>query len=190
MKYTFKKLLLFIPVILFCFSSCSVTSHTEKAAGVNFSSFQTFTWKTESNTKRPDRADNDIIDNNIKNIVSEELTKKGWREVENNPDVVLDYTIAVKHGTKHETAPVYSSPFSTYIYGRRNIYSIWHPSMLVGVQTRNIPFKEGELSVNMIEAKTNKLIWQGWAQGEINNRSMTTKDISQQVRSIFRKFPS
>lgn len=121
-------------------------------------------------------------------MVSEELSKKGWREVEDNPDVLLDYAIAVKHGTKRESAPVYSRPFSSYIYGRRGVYSIWHPSMLVGVRTRNIPFKEGELSVNMIDAKSNKLIWQGWAQGEINSQTVTTKDITQQVKSIFRKF--
>ena len=51
-----------------------------------------------------------------------------------------------------------------------------------------MPFKEGELSVNMIDAKTNKLIWQGWAQGEINSKNVTTKDVTAQVKSIFRKF--
>jgi hypothetical protein len=120
--------------------------------------------------------------------VSQELEKKGWSETDNNPDVLLDYTIAVKHGIKLESTPVYSYPYTQYLYGRRRVYSLWYPSTLIGVRSENVPFKEGELSVNMVDAKTNKLIWQGWAQGEINNKHVTTKDVTAQVKSIFRKF--
>lgn len=187
MKQSFMTVLL-TGALLFALAGCNVTSHTEKAAGTNFSNYKTFAWNNAGDTKKNDRADNDIVDNNIKNSVSQELVKKGWTETENNPDVLLDYTIAVKHGTKHETAPVYSYPFSQYIYGRRGVYSIWHPSTLIGVRSKNVPFKEGELSVNMIDTKTNKLIWQGWARGEINSRNVTTKEVTQQVKSIFKKF--
>lgn len=187
MKYIFR----FVPLMAICviaFYGCNVTSHTEKATGVDFSRYSSFAWVNSGNGKKTDRSDNGIIDNNIRNAVSEELTKKGWKEVDHNPDVLLDYTIAVKHGTRHETAPVYSHPFSTYIYGRRGVYSIWHPSMLVGVRSQNIPFKEGELSVNMMDARSNQLVWQGWAEGELNSKTVTTKDITQQVKSMFRKF--
>ena len=186
MKYSFVKSTLV--VVALAFASCNVTSHTEKAAGINFSNYKTFSWAGAGDTKKADRADNDIIDNNIKNSVSQELVRKGWSETDNNPDVLLDYTIAVKHGTKHESAPVYSYPYTQYLYGRRGVYSLWYPSTLIGMRSENVPFKEGELSVNMVDAKTNKLIWQGWAQGEINNRNVTTRDVTAQVKSIFRKF--
>ena len=188
MKYSFIKSALMLSLGALVFAGCNVTSHTEKAAGVNFSNYKTFSWVKTGDTKKADRADNDIIDNNIKNSVAQELTKKGWTETDRNPDVILDYTVAVKHGTKRESAPVYSYPFSTYIYGRRGVYSLWYPSSLIGIRTRDIPFKEGELSVNMMDAKNNKLIWQGWAQGEINSKTVTTKEVTQQVKSIFKKF--
>ena len=187
MNRTIKPIFL-LGLALLAFASCNVTSHSEKAIGVNFSNYKTFAWVKVGNTQKTDRADNDIIDNNIKNSVAMELVKKGWIETETNPDVLLDYTIAVKHGNKIESAPVYSYPFSSYIYGRRGGYSLWYPSSLIGVSTTNIPFNEGELSVNMMDAKTNKLIWQGWAQGEINSKSVTSKDIKEDVKSIFRKF--
>jgi hypothetical protein len=40
----------------------------------------------------------------------------------------------------------------------------------------------------MVDANTNKLIWQGWAQGEINSKTVTTKEATGQVKSIFKKF--
>jgi hypothetical protein len=167
---------------------CNVSSHTEKASGVNFSGYKSFAWISPNHAKKADRSDNDIIDNNIKNSVSRELSKKGWVETDNNPDVLLDYTIAVKRYVKRETEPVYAYPYASYWYGRRGLYSMWYPSVLLGYRTYNVPFRGGELTINMIDAKTNKLIWQGWAQGEINNTNITTKEATAQVKSIFKKF--
>lgn len=40
----------------------------------------------------------------------------------------------------------------------------------------------------MIDAKTNKLIWQGWAKGEIKSLHVTFRDVDTRVKSIFKKF--
>ena len=40
----------------------------------------------------------------------------------------------------------------------------------------------------MLDTKTDKMIWQGWATDEVNNRNLTTNEIENSVRSIFRKF--
>jgi len=188
MRHSFIKSAVLLTAISLAFAGCNVTSHTEKAEGTNFSNYKTFAWANAGDTKKADRADNDIIDNNIKNSVSEELINKGWTEADNNPDVLLDYTVAVKRGSKRETDPVYTYPYTQYLYSRRGVYSIWYPSDLMSYHSYNVPFEEGELTVNMIDAKTNKLIWQGWAQGEINNRNITTKEATAQVKSIFKKF--
>lgn len=188
MKTSFIKSLMVVGVAGLIFTSCNITSHTERVAGINFSNYKTFAWANSGNTKKTDRADNNIVDNNIKNSISGELEKKGWAEVENNPDVLLDYTIAVKRGIMHESDPVYAYPYTPYLYGRRGIYSIWYPSALMDYNSHNVPFHEGELTVNMVDVKTNKLIWQGWAEGEINNRNITSKEATAEVKSIFKKF--
>jgi hypothetical protein len=170
------------------FTSCSVTSHTETAQGVNFSNFKTFAWSGNGKSTATDRTDNDIVDNNIKNSISQQLEKKGWVETNDHPDVVLDYMVAVKKQMRHETEGIYAPPVSRYIYSRHGLYNIWYPSMLVGYHSYNIPFREGELTVNMVDAKTNKLIWQGWAEGDLGGPSLTTKEVTADVKSIFKKF--
>ena len=188
MKNSPIKSVLILTATVFTLAGCNVTSHTTQMSGINFNNYKTFAWVDPGKNEKHDRVNNDIIDNNIKNSVAMELTNRGWAETQTNPDVLLDYTIAVSHGHRVQDAPVYSYPFSRYIYRRGRIYSLWFPSSLIGMRSENVPFREGELTVNMIDAKTNKLIWQGWATGDLNNRQFTNKDVNKQVKSIFKKF--
>jgi hypothetical protein len=85
MKQSFNKSALVATAVAVSFAGCNVTSHTEKATGVNFSNYKTFAWTGNSNAKKADRVDNDIIDNNIKNSVSEELEKRGGEKLTTIP---------------------------------------------------------------------------------------------------------
>lgn len=171
------------------FMGCNVTSHTETAAGVDFSKYKTFSWAPHESGQNVNREDNDIVDNNIKNGIAKELAAKGWVENNSNPDVLLSYNIMVEHGMKHETQPMYTYPHTQFLYGGRGrVYSFWYPSTLMGYRSYNVPFKYGELTVNMIDAKSKKLVWQGWAKGDINTAKLTSQEVEQEVKSIFRKF--
>lgn len=168
-------------------TGCAVTSHTETAKGADFSRYKTFAWAGDTNVSTK-KGGNDIVDDNIKNAIDQQLQKKGWRESADHPDILLDYNIAVQVGQKRESNPMYSYPYTRYIYTRRGIYSMWYPSMLMGYNSYNVPFREGQLTVNMIDAKTNKLVWTGWAEGEITRRQISSKEAEAQVKSIFKKF--
>jgi hypothetical protein len=170
------------------FTSCSPTSHVEVAQGVNFHGYKTFGW-VNANVKKADRADNEIVDNNIKNAVSSELEEKGWRETEQQPDVLLDYNVTVQKGVKREAEPVYGYPYTGYFYSpwRRRMGYYYNPGFFSGYRTYNVPFKEGTLTVNMVDAKNNKLIWQGWATGDLTSNNVTSKDAKADVESIFKK---
>jgi hypothetical protein len=40
----------------------------------------------------------------------------------------------------------------------------------------------------MTDAKTDKMVWQGWTTDELRSRNLTSKEIQTSVKSIFRKF--
>jgi hypothetical protein len=40
----------------------------------------------------------------------------------------------------------------------------------------------------MTDAKTDKMVWQGWTTDEVNSKNLTAKEIQASVKSIFRKF--
>ena len=174
---------------VFIFTSCAVTTHVETAAGVDFNNYKTFGWANGNGEKKED-ADNGIVDNNIKNAITTQLENQGWKETSQNPDVILDYNVMVEKKVNQVSEPIYSYPYTHYYYNgwRRRGGYMYYPNDLLGYHTYNIPFKEGILTVNMVDAKTNKLIWQGSAQGDVSNSTVTTQEMQSDVTSIFKKF--
>ena len=188
-----KKYLLGLSVAVisaFGFTSCSVTTHVETATGVNFNNYKTFGWAKLNGEKTEDVADNDIVDNNIKNAISLQLENKGWTETSQNPDVILDYNVMVEKKVNQVSEPVYTYPYTHYYYNRwrRRGGYMYYPNDLMGYHTYNIPFKQGTLTVNMVDAKTNKLIWQGSAKADVSSKTVTTQEMQNDVTSIFKKF--
>jgi len=176
-------------VTIFLFTSCTTTSHVEVAQGVNFASYKTFGFSDNKNGKSSTRADNEIVDNNIKNSISAELEKQGWKETDQQPDVLVDYNVVVEKAVRQVSDPVYPYPYSGYFFTpwRHRMGYYYTPAFLGGFHTYNVPFKQGTLTVNMIDGKTNKLIWQGWSKGEVDSKNVTTNEVKGDVKSIFNK---
>jgi len=189
MKNYYPGLLVAIVSALF-FTSCSVATHVETAAGVNFDNYKTFGWANVNEERKKDNAGNDIVDDNIKNAISKQLEDRGWKETTQNPDVILDYCVMVEKKNNRVSKPVYSYPYTQYYYNgwRRRRGYMYYPNDLLGYRTYNIPFKQGTLTVNMVDAKTNKLIWQGSARSEVSNKTVTSGEMQTDVMSIFKKF--
>jgi Domain of unknown function (DUF4136) len=177
-------------VLMFVFAGCRTSSHVEVAEGVNFNTYKTFGWINDNGVKKSGRADNDIVDNNIKNSISTELERKGWQEADQHPDVLLDYNVVVEKAIKKETEPVYTYPYSGYYFNhwRHRLGYYYDPGFFMGYHTYNVPFKEGTLTVNMVDPKNNKLIWQGWSTGDMTSKNVTSKEAREDVKSIFKKF--
>lgn len=191
MKHTLKMLSGFAAIV-FLLTSCGTTAHIEKDDTVNFSDYKTFAWvdKTESGQKDKDRK-GDFTEQRIKEAVNKELAKSaGWKEVKNRPDVFLSYDVLVERASKESTSPVYTRPYSRVFYNprTRRYVNVYYPSQFMGYDRDEQPIKEGTVTITMIEAKTDKIVWQGWTTEEVNSRNLTSKEIQYSVRSIFKKF--
>ena len=58
----------------------------------------------------------------------------------------------------------------------------------MGYERDERPIKEGTVTISMIDSKTDKTVWQGWTTDQVNSRNLTSKEIQNSVRSIFKKF--
>ena len=96
----------------------------------------------------------------------------------------------VERGIVEQNSPVYSQPTTRYVYNpySRRWVSIYYPSQFMGYDNSQRSVREGTITVSIIDAKTDKTIWQGWTTEQINSRNMTSKEIQNSVKSIFRKF--
>jgi hypothetical protein len=77
------------PVMLL---SCSTAAHVEKDDSVNFNNYKTFTWLHEDKGKLENQSD--LIESKVRQAVTSELQKAGWRQVKTKPDMILDYDLA------------------------------------------------------------------------------------------------
>ena len=178
-------------IVVFLLASCSSTAHIEKDDNADFSRYKTFTWIDKDGEGRNDQnRSNDLTEQKIREAVNKELEKTGWKEVKNRPDVLLSYDVLVEKGIKESSNPVYSRPSSRLVYNpyTRRYTTIYYPSELVGYERDERPIKEGTITISMIDTKTDKTVWQGWTTDEVNSKHLTSKEIQNSVKSIFKKF--
>jgi hypothetical protein len=178
--------------IVFLLASCASTAHIEKDDSTDFRQYKTFAWMDKDGEGKNDRnRNNDLTEQKVKDAVSKELVKTaGWRESKSRPDVLLSYDVLVEKTVKEQTDPVYSRPFTRVFYNpyTRRYSTIYYPSQFLGYDRDQRSVREGTVTITMIDAKSDKTVWQGWTTDEVNNRNLSSKEIQNAVRSIFRKF--
>lgn len=178
--------------VVFLLAGCASTAHIEKDDTVNLNNYKTFAWldKKDEASQNKNRK-NDLAEVKIKEAVNNELAKSaGWKEVKHNPDVILTYDVLVEKGSKETSSPVYSRPFSRLYYNpySRRYVTVYYPSQFIGYEREERATREGTVTISMIDAKTDKVVWQGWTTDEVNSKNLTSREIQYAVRSIFKKF--
>jgi hypothetical protein len=185
------KWLLSTAVVLF-FVACSPVAHVEKDPSVNLGNYNTYAWVEARSSKDSsnDKRSADLAKLSVMNEVNAQLQKKGWRLDEKNPDVLVSYDVLVERNVHQVNDPVYSAPFVRYYYNPyfRRWGTIYYPSRFIGYDSYNVPVREATLTLTMIDARTDKEIWQGWSTQQVDSRVLSKKEIRSGVKSIFKKF--
>jgi hypothetical protein len=173
-------------------ASCGPTAHIEKGDNADLSQYKTFAWIDKDGEGKKDRnRSNDLTEQRVREAVNKELEKTaGWRESTANPDVLLSYDVLVEKTVEQRSDPVYSQPFTRTFYNRysRRFVNVYYPSQFMGYDSYDAQSREGTVTISMLDARTEKTVWQGWATDQVNNRNLTSKEIQNSVRAIFRKF--
>jgi hypothetical protein len=180
---------LFIVAILSI--GCSTPVYVQKDDAVNLDGYKTYTWvdtraSENDNTARASA----FADISVRNAVNAELRKKGWTEVTDNADVLVSYDVLVERSVEQKSDPVYTQPFSRMYYNpyTKRWSSIYYPSQFIGYQTYEVPVKEGTITISLIDAKSDRSVWQGWTTEDMNYSRFTEDEVSRAVRNIFKKF--
>lgn len=179
MKRFMQSLVLFTAVIFLasCSSSVKVSSDFDRMA--EFSKYKSFAF-FQLTDKGPGLSE--LNRDRIVNAIKAELIKKGFTENTSNPDVFVNATTLLKT-EKQITA-------NTYGYGGYYRPYYWGAGY-GGSTTYNVnEYKNGSLVIDIVEASTKKLVWQGTGNKEID---LPMKDaetmIPAAVAKILAKYP-
>jgi hypothetical protein len=171
------KIIKLLPVaLLFLVASCSsvrVTSDYDTTT--DFSKFKTFAFYK----KGIDKVEiSDLDKRRILKAIESELLAKGLT-ISEDPDVLVN--IFTKSRQKVD------------VYNNNSMYFGWHPWYYgPNFGTHISKYTEGTLFVDLIDAKTKELAWQGIGSGALNTSGNVTKNeerIKEFVAEIMTKYP-
>jgi len=185
------KLFSSVAVAALMIAGCSAPVHVEKDDSVDFSRYKTFAWVDKDGAGKKDRdRSNDLMEQKFKEAVTKALAKQGWRVDDRRPDVLINYDVLVERNNHRETEPVYSQPFTRTFYNpyARRFHNIYYPSQFMGYDDYSRSVREGTVTITVTDTRTDKVVWQGWTTDEVNSRNLSSKEINNAVKSIFRKF--
>ncbi len=183
-----KKLLLFaIGFASFTFANAQqVKVGADKSFKESVNGLKTFAWSSEID-KIPKGAifltptgvyvfNNESTREKIKKAIKFELNAKGFKETETKPDMIVVFRVSEQPGTLH-----------TF-----NGYEMYNDGMDSTRELKNketVKIKPGTLLINIVDAKSDMVAWQGYASG-ILKPDMINNDVKvrEAVASIFKKF--
>lgn len=151
----------------------SVNVSTDYDHAVNFQQYRSFNWYRNKVATKQDSAQYDtFFDKRMQNAIKANLSQRGL-ELTARPDFYVNYNVSFSNQTTTNTGPFYP-------YGYYGGYSRFPNSS---------QYKEGTIIVDLIDAKTNQLVWRGVGESEVRNRNIPEDKVIEIVNGILGKFP-
>ena len=170
-------LITIIDLVVSCGTSLKVISNYDK--NVNFQQYKTFA----VDTMRINERISQLNINRINNAVKADLVKKGFTENVSDPDLKVRTAAMLKD---EQSAAVGTDNGGTY--------KSWDWEGSVGASrytTYNLQnYKDGSLLIDIADAKTNKLVWEGIGNKEVGKLLKDPdKEVPAIVASVMAGFP-
>lgn len=127
-----------------------------------------------------------FLTDRIKTDVTREMAAKGYVYSEAAPDLKVNF-----QGVVQEKTDVYSVPRSDfqyfYSYRRRSYFAVpvWYD------ETQVNRYREGTLTVDLVDAARNRLVWTGDAIGRVTRKTPQERaeDADRAIAEIFVRYP-
>lgn len=159
-----------------CTPSANVS--TDYDIATNFRAIKTYGWFTdkEKPTAKKDTAQYDtFFDKRMKKAIETELSRQGLTYSATNPDVYVNFKAGISNQQRYRD----NGPMG---YGR---YGYGYPFGGTSVQQ----YKEGTITIDLVDAKKNELLWRGIGETEVGSRNISEEKVYDLVNNIMREYP-
>ncbi|WP_339900820.1 DUF4136 domain-containing protein [uncultured Cyclobacterium sp.] len=180
MKYSIGILALILSIF---FSSCSpVRVFMEKNEVASFDTYDTFFVINQYYDK--DAFESPVLEENLKHRLSEGMRNMGFSEDETKPDLIVRYNTNLTDRQKEVNRTPMMSPY----YGMYSPYMMPYPYG-AGRSTYSVEkYDMGELVVDFIDTKKDKVVMRISAVGEITKPKQKTKNLFTSAEKILKEF--
>ncbi len=176
-------------VLLGFLMACTPYSvHVDYDRAASYGSYKTFDWYEASKRAKAQArgSDNPIMDRRVRAAVERELAAKGYRmETQGETDFLVTYYPIYRERRTHVRTTVGVG------------FGGWYRPWGYGVGTRfstgeTHHYKEGTIALEIVDAKSNQLVWQGVAEGALSgldNPEEAEAQIGRAVKDMLDRFP-
>ena len=162
------------------FTGCAtMTAGSYAARGVDFAQYHTYTWGEPDAlpTGDPRLDSNPFFEDHFEGAVEQQLARSGFGRVDDSPDLIVHYHANITQRLE--------------VHGVDTTYGPCRDAD--DCQPRASEYDSGTLVLDFMDARTNKVVWRGWAQANvtnvINDQDRLERHIDDAVREMFERFP-
>jgi hypothetical protein len=171
--------LLLLTMLAACTTPPPPDHQSQTAPDANFSAYSTFGWQPPAAdaTDEPMR----LLDTNIRTAIRAEMTRRGYTEVDADPQLRVAYETAADERLK-------SNPFRIGI-GLGSFGSNMGGSVNVGSPSVQ-SYREGRLIVHVVDAAANRELWFGSIAGSMGKGKLDADAVARAVALAMQDLPA
>ncbi|MBD1393058.1 DUF4136 domain-containing protein [Mucilaginibacter glaciei] len=190
-------------VLVSALSACSSYNYYTAAANkTNLTQYKTFAWAAQrKNPNKQWRPLDEIGNGKIQEATKVALQQKGLVLEQQNPDLLVSYAAVTGKGTKTEFYSPYYGGWG-YGFGYGGFYRPWGFGFgyspfyggygfggygFGGGYGQKVHYKEGTIIIDLIDTRTNTIVWRGYGVGELTNPKQTMREIPKVVEGIIKQ---
>jgi len=160
-------------------------TRTDYDRTADFSSFETYGFPEELGTDRAGYST--LITTHFKQAVHKEMQSRGYRFVEDDPDLLVNFFANVRHVTSLRPRTNVWVGYGYYGY-RYGMYTAWP---LYAERADTVHYRVGTANIDIVDAERKQLIWEGVAEGKLTREMMENPQpaIEEVVAELFSHFP-
>jgi hypothetical protein len=172
-----------IALLTACATTRTPDIRVNSAPDAQFGSYGSFGFPEQTGTDRGGYST--LITNYFKTAVREQMERRGYRYVDENPDLLVNFYARVHEHTEVRSTPSVGYGYYGYRYG---LYTAW-PLYDRDIDTVTYPI--GTANIDVVDARRKQMIWEGVAEGRIKDEDMDhpQEAISRVVAQLFERFP-
>lgn len=170
-----------IPLVLLALASgCAAPVHVEYN-NASYAQWHNFAWEApQQGTVANPILDSGILTTRVEKAVSRTLSDAGYHKVDNQKDADFLVTYHTTMAVRPALQPGVSFAYGAYGPGFNT---------LILTQPGSQQMQEGSLILDVIDAKTHKLVWRSWITRGLDQSNYSQQSVDKAVQRIFAKFP-
>lgn len=164
-------------------------------AGQSVHRYSTYAWLPNNDSIENPVYNDRTVQQSIITEVNERMAREGYRLNRRRPDLLVRVHTMFDEQEDVIREPVYASyayyfpPFylSPY-YSNYYYFNYTTVPRIVGYDVETVTYTVGTIVIDLIDAKTSKLVWRGTAEGTIEPLDVED-EVADYVDAIYNKFP-